>query len=370
MPATLEQVQKRLRQFAEVDAAGVSPLYEHIARRCAEDPDVAGLLTAANARFATPTLLMAAAHRALQAAPVHELSNYYPSLGGTYGVDQRTWPLFRSFVLDQADRIRQLISTHTIQTNEVRRAAVLYPAIALAARQAGGPIGLLEVGCSAGLLLNLDTYGYRYQTEQAGQLVAGPAKPAVGLHCALELADRASLPAIPRKLLVRARVGLDQAPVDISDEEQYAWLEACIWADQPDRLRLFAAAAKAQRKNPPEMIAGDAVDDLALAARRVPRELPLVVFTSVALLYLPADRREAFIAALGELAATRRVIWVSHEDYQCALAYVPPVRADLRRASGQPSFGVLGIVNWSQGRPAGHALAKTAWHGERMVWLP
>jgi hypothetical protein len=364
---TLEWVQRRLRRFAEIDAAEISPLYQHLAERAAEDPDIAGLLTATSAEFATPTLLLAAVQRALQAVPFHELANYYPSLGGSYGVDAGTWPLFRAFVLERTDAIRSVIATHTVQTNEVRRAALLYPAVGLVAGR--GPIGLLEVGCSAGLLLGLDRYSYHYQTEQAGQLVSGPARAAVGLHCALSLAAGASVPALPKKLTVGARVGLDRAPVDLADEDQYAWLEACIWADQPDRLRLFSAAAKAQHATPPELIAGDAIDDLAAAAARIPAELPLVVLTSLAVLYLSAERQQAFIAALGELATHRPVHWVSHEDFSSALGHVLPDRDDLRRAKGQQSFGIVGIVHWEDGRPVGRAVAKTAWHGQRMEWL-
>jgi hypothetical protein len=363
------RVQKRLRRFARIDAAGVSPLYAHLADLAADDAEVATLLTAATVEFATPTLFFAAVQRELQAVPFHELTNYYPSLGGSYGPDEGVWPLFRAFVLERAEAIRRLIATRTTQTNEVRRAALLYPAVGLAAAAARGPIGLLEVGCSAGLLLGLDRYGYRYQTEQAGQLVAGPAKAAVGLHCALELADGASLPALPKKLTVAARVGLDRRPVDLEDEDQYAWLEACVWADQPDRLRLFSAAAKAQRGVRPELIAGDAVDDLPSAAGRIPAELPLVVITSNAMMYLPRDRREAFLAALGALAEHRRVHWVSHDDFAAVLAMVTPERMDLRRRDGEPSFGVVSLVHWEKGRPVGRALAKTAWHGERMTWL-
>ncbi|MFL6142365.1 MAG: DUF2332 domain-containing protein [Labedaea sp.] len=364
---TLERAQRKLRRFAEVDAAEVSPLYAHLAARSAEDAEIAGLLTATNPEFATATLLFAAVHRVLQANPFHELSNYYPSLGGSYGVDQTTWSLFRTFVLERGQTIRELIATHSVQTNEVRRAALLYPALALAAGR--DPVGLLEVGCSAGLLLNLDRYAYRYQTEQSGQLVAGPAKTTVGLHCALELAEGAVQPPLPKKISVRAKVGLDRKPVDLADEEQYAWLEACIWADQPERLRQFAAAAVAQRGNRPDLIAGDAVDDLAGAAARIPAELPLVVLTSLAMIYLSAERQAAFLAALGELAAHRPVRWISLDEYSCALAHVLPGREDLRRAKGQPSFGVLGTVHWSGGRPVGRALARTAWHGQRMTWL-
>jgi hypothetical protein len=364
---TLERAQRKLRRFASVDAAGFSPLYAHLAELAAEDTEIAGLLTATNPEDAQATLLFAAVHRTLQAHPFHELTNYYPSMGGACGPDGATWGVFRSFVLERAGEIRTLIATRTVQTNEVGRAALLYPAVALAAGR--GPVGLLEVGCSAGLLLNLDRYGYRYQTEQAGQLAAGPAKPALGLHCALSVAGGAELPAVPKKITVGARVGLDRSPVDLTDEDEYAWLEACIWADQPERLRQFAAAAGAQRGNRPELLTGDAVADLARAAAHIPAELPLVVITSLALLYLTTERQQAFLAVLGELAADRPVHWISHDEYVAAMAHVLPGRDDLRRGKGEPSFGVLGLVQWVDGRPVGRALARTAWHGQRMTWL-
>lgn len=366
--ATLELVRQRLRWFAEREAM-LSPLYAHLAERAAADDQVAGLLTAARREFAQPTLLFAAVHRLLQAEPIHELTTYYPSLGGSYGVDAGTWPLFRSFVLDRVDRVRELIATRTTQTNEVRRAALLYPAVAIVAKQVRAPVGLLEVGASAGLLLGLDRYSYRYQTEQVGQLVAGPARSALGLHCTLELAPGATLPAIPRKIAVAARVGLDRAPVDLADEEQYAWLEACIWADQPERLRLFGAAAAVLRRDPPELITGDAVDDLAAAAARIPAEVPLVVITSNSMQYLIKPEREAFIATLGGLAGQRRLWWLSHEEYRAGLAHLLPGRDDLLAGAGEQSFGVLGLTHWADGRPEAVPLARTQWHGQRLQWL-
>ncbi|TDP93856.1 DUF2332 domain-containing protein [Labedaea rhizosphaerae] len=365
--ADLEHLRGRLLRFAEKEAAGISPLYEHLARHAAEDDDITGLLGAAQPGFGAPTLLFAAVHRALQMRPFHELANYYPSVGGSYGVDEGTWPAFRSFVADNAERIRELVATRTTQTNEVRRAAVLYPAVALAAKQARGAIGLLEVGTSAGLLLGIDRYSYRYQTEQAGQLAAGPAKAPVGLHCALELGPGAQLPAIPKRLAVGARIGLDRNPVDLADEDAYAWLEACIWADQPERARLFTVAAAAQRKDPPELVRGDAVDDLAAAAKRIPESLPLVVMTSSAVAYL-GERRQAFLDALGELSRRRPVWWVSQEGYQVGLELLLPGREDLKPTNSS-AFGVIGLVRWQDGKPEARALAKAGLHGQRLVWL-
>jgi hypothetical protein len=366
---SLDLVRSSLLRFAEVEAAGVSPLYEHLALKAADDPEVAGLLTAAPEGFGHPTLLLAAAHRLLQAEPFHELANYYPSLGGTYGADERTWPLFRDFVLQRSDKTRALIASRTTQTNEVRRAALLFPAVAAVAKQAGSPLGLLEAGTSAGLLLGLDLYGYRYQTQQVGQLVSGPAKALLGLHCALELAPGAELPKLPKTVKVAAKVGLDRAPADLADEDTYAWLEACIWADQPERLRYFGVAATVQRKSPPTFVVGDAVDDLAKAASLVPAALPLVVITSTLMPYLPEARRADFVAALGDLG--RPVWWVSHESYAAGLSHVLPGRDDLRPADGEPAFGVLGTAHWdgTGAAPVVRALAKTGLHGQRLVWL-
>ncbi|WP_053739341.1 DUF2332 domain-containing protein [Nocardia sp. NRRL S-836] len=328
---SLDLAQQRLRVFAR-EASGISPLYEHLASRAAEDPEVADLLTAAGEERATGELLLAAAHRLVQAEPFHRLSNYYPSLGGTYGADENTWPLFRDFLLERSERVRALVATQVVQANEVRRAALLYPAVAAAAKQAGGPIGLVEAATTAGLLLGLDQYSYRYQTAEAGQVVAGPAKAALGLHCALELAPGAVLPKLPKTVKVAAKAGIGVAPADLADEDAYAWLEACVWADQPERLRLFGVASGVLRKNPPRLVAGDPVADLAKAAD--PIDVPLVVVTSGSGLDL--------VPALSAL--DRDSWWAAHEEREVRLIRV------------------------RDGEVSSTTLATTEAHGQRLVW--
>ncbi|WP_019808490.1 DUF2332 domain-containing protein [Saccharomonospora halophila] len=364
---TTTELARRLRRFAAHEAAGLSPLYEHLAARAADDPDVAGLLSAASGDDAHPTLLLAAAHRLVQADPIHPVSRYYPSLGGLDGVDADTWPLFREFVLERADRMRELISTRFTQTNEVHRASVLYPAVAAVAARVRGPVGLVEVGCSAGLLLGMDTFAYHYLCDGGEQLTSGPAKAAVGLHCALTLGEGAAPPRLPKKLSVKARVGLDRNPVDVSDEDELAWLEACVWADQPDRIRLLRTAAAAQRRIRPELLAGDAVADLATAVQRVPEDLPVVVYTSYALKYLPSAEQEAFVAALGELAARRPLWWVAAEEYESAVRHVLPGRDDLSYA--HTARMTLSTVAWENGTPHTTVQAQAGPHGHRMTWL-
>ena len=151
---------------------------------------------------------------------------------------------------------------------------------------------------------------------------------------------------------------MDLHPVDLTDEEQLAWLEACVWADQPERIRLLNQAAAAQTKDRPEFVTGDIVDDLARAAARIPADVPLIVFNSHVLPYLPTERRADFVAALAELAGTRPLWWLSQESYEAGLRLVLPDRADLtfdHDSGGTPS-GTLGLVRWRDGKPEAAAV--------------
>ncbi|CAM4133615.1 DUF2332 domain-containing protein [Kibdelosporangium persicum] len=363
--ASLEMAKARLTNFAVNEAAGISPLYELLATHAKDDDEVAALLAAAPENFAHGTLFFAAAQRLVQAEPWIELANYYLTMGGSFGPDERVWPLFREFVLERADKMRELISTRTTQTNEVRRAAPLFPAIAQAAKEAKGPIGLLEVGTSAGLLLGVDRYGFRYQTEAGEQINAGPAKTPLVLTCAV---SGRPLPRLPKKLAVGAKVGLDRRPIDLRDEEELAWLEACVWADQPERSRRLRVAAEMQEKDRPTLVTGDAVDGLATAAAQVPAELPLVVLTSHVLPYMSDQRRQEFVAAVADLAAGRPLWWVSQEHYLAAMAYLVPGRKDFEDGSGEIR-GVLGLVRWESGKPDVRLLGRTGPHGQTLMWL-
>jgi hypothetical protein len=363
----VELTRDRLAIFAKQEAAGESPLYEHLATAASTDDEVAALLTAAAPEAARATLFFAAAHRLVIAEPTSQLAYYYPSVGGDRGVDDQTWPTFREFVLARAEKMRELIATRVTQTNEVRRAALLYPALVAIGKQAGAPLGLLEVGTSAGLLLGVDRYGYRYALPGGEQVNAGPAKAALVLTSQLGLADGMKKPALPRKLAIGARVGLDVHPVDLADEEELAWLEACVWADQVDRIRLLNTAAGVQAGGRPDLVAGDAVDDLASAAARVPADQPLVVFDSHTLPYLEPDRRTAFVEAVAALAATRPLWWLSLEAYEAVLAQLLPDRPDL--ASADRLTGTLAVTRWENGKPQVNVLARTEPHGGRLDWL-
>lgn len=152
--------------FRAANVVETSPLYEHLTDAVIEQPALAAALLAAPPTERLPLLLFASVHFLLRTAATDgdaALAAYYPSLGGTRPPDADLTAAFRDFVSRRDAELRALTSTCVTQTNEARRAAMLRPALAAAQRRAGDRgIALVEVGCSSGLMLLADRYGYRY----------------------------------------------------------------------------------------------------------------------------------------------------------------------------------------------------------------
>ncbi|MCP2332257.1 MULTISPECIES: DUF2332 family protein [Actinoalloteichus] len=370
--AGLGSVRDSFRDFAHRQAAGVSPLYAVLAENAANDDEVLRTVAGLPSEQPRPEALLAAAHRLLTAEPWLPLAGYYPDLGGTSGPDGSTWPLFREFVLARAERIGALAASRPVRHNEITRSALLYPALSVLASETGRKLGLVHLGAEAGLLLGVNHYHHRYQGAEVGELSAGPAAARVRLRCALELAPGARFPTLPRTLPLAATIGVDSRPPDLDDDEDVAWLEACVWADQPDWLAKMTLGFAAQRKNPPEMVSSDPVAGIAAAINRVPPDAVPVVLTSDPWWAEPATATVHLTALATELATLGRqrpLWWLSHDPVQAGLLTVidSAEGAGAARAAGQGHL--LGLTRWSEGRPEARVLAATDRGGRRMRWL-
>ena len=148
----------------ERDFAGESPLYQRLSGLLAERTDLATPLLSAPHGQRRALLLFAAIQQILRVRePGHRLAEWYPSLGGTRSPrDPALLPAFADLVHRHQAEITEWCRSRTTQTNEVRRAALLRPALGFAADLVPGPLALIELGCSAGLLLVPDRYAFRY----------------------------------------------------------------------------------------------------------------------------------------------------------------------------------------------------------------
>src|SRR3954471_327209 len=229
---TLAQVYRR---FGEVDAAGTSPLYERVAVALSESDEALRAIEAAPARKRHPTGILAALHDLALAGRAPALAAAYAAADGDAAAGAAIDTLLR-----MTDSVVAIAVRRQTKTNETGHCAVLYPAIAEAARRVGAnAVGLIDVGCSAGLNLNVDRVGITYSN---GQSLGDPSSP-VQLSCSV-VGDR-PIPTRPIPEVV-VRVGVDRDPVDVTDAGDARWLRACIPPDQSEQIaRLDAELALA-----------------------------------------------------------------------------------------------------------------------------
>src|SRR5690348_18446779 len=151
------------RHFGEVDAAETSPLYERVAIALSEASEALRAIESAPARKRNPTVILAALHDLALAGRAPALAAAYAAADGDAAADAAIEVLLR-----MTDSVVAIAARRPVRANETGRCAVLYPAIAEAARRAGADaVGLIDVGCSAGLNLTVDRVGIAYSNGQS-----------------------------------------------------------------------------------------------------------------------------------------------------------------------------------------------------------
>jgi hypothetical protein len=244
-----------------------------------------------------------------------------------------------------------------VQTLETGRCAVLHPAIGEAARRAdASAVGLVDVGCSAGLNLHVDRIGIAYSDGRA----VGDPTSAVQVSVTVRGCRPVPTRALPE---VVARVRVDRARIDVTDPDDVRWLRACLPPDAPQRSAELEAALAVAACEPALLLQGDAVDVLPEALARVPAGALPVVTTTWALSRLPPAGRRRLLEALHDGAAERPVAWVSAEGV--GVAPEVPTLGD-RPASGH---SLVGVALFDRSTRRVDAVGRCWSRGSRLEWL-
>jgi hypothetical protein len=323
-----ESIPDVFRRMAEDSfACGGSPLYARLAREHADDPLVVEIAADHKPHWEVPLRLFGGVH--------------YLALTGA--VDD-PWSRFGDVLAEHREWLSRFVAEQPVQTNEVQRCWALLPAFLTVANER--PLDLVELGPSAGLNLLWDRYRYRYP-----EAVWGPAGAAV------ELAGEATggPPAVlfDREPTVRGRVGIDRAPVDVTDEGQARLLQAFVWADQTERLERLRRAIEAARRDPPALLRGDYLERLPdLLARRAADGLA-VVFHSVSTGYLKREDRERLRGTIEQAGREGPLAWISYEFVEEEEVAFEAFALDVRVWPGGES----------------RRLARGDGHGNRLRWL-
>jgi hypothetical protein len=223
------------------------------------------------------------------------------------------------------------------------------------------PLVLVELGASAGLLLLFD----RYRINVGGRVLGSEASLVEILVDADKSAEALAPLTMPS---VADRVGVDLAPIDLSDDSQVRWLEAFVWPEaQGDRDRLRAAIAIA-RRHPPRVLQGDAVTILATLLESISGAFVPVVFHSTLFTYLDAFQRQS-IAECVEAAGSRRdVCWLPLEA-PGFLTRVQPAFGIPSAVATQNSQFVLAARWWRNAVPQSSVLAQVDAYGRSVRGL-
>ncbi|KNX36688.1 DUF2332 domain-containing protein [Luteipulveratus halotolerans] len=352
-PTDVTGVQRQAREFAS-EYAHLS-LYRRLAEGLAGDDEVAALLLSAQPGQTRPVLILAALHDLVLREPDLPAAQWYPSITGAAASPAGDpWPDVRAAALDHAESVREVIATHTTQTNEVNRSVYLAALLTAAcADLPDAPVTLVEQGASAGLLLGVDRYSTTL-VSASGQTSVGPRDALV--RC--EGVDRSAAPLTLRLPSVAARVGVDLHPADLRDADTVRWLEACLWPDLPVRLDRFRAAVRTLAADPPTVRSGDMVGDLGEVIAGVRTRVAdehVLVFSSWALTYVERSQRPRVVDVLEHVAADGTpVSWITAEPDGC----VPGLPLVDRPET------VLGVTRWRAGRRTVDVLGTCHPHGE------
>ncbi|MHB8220164.1 MAG: DUF2332 domain-containing protein [Acidimicrobiales bacterium] len=336
---------RSFRAFAKYAGRDGAPGYADICAHAERDPEMLGLLACAPPPQRRPTLLLASVHYLLLTGVQSPLADVYPTLaarrrdgahvpGGTsrWGPartpeQNRSWyPAFSEFCRIHRRRIEELLATRATQTNEIGRCSALLPALCTVARRHAPPLAVVDLGCSAGLNLLFDRYAYSYAPSGVGPHAAttGGGDPASPVRLDTTLLA-GTLPDLTMPV-VAWRSGIDQSPVDPTDNDAAQWLLACQWPEHPERFsRLKEALALARSGPAPPVITGDLVDGLGQLVAAVPSDTHLCVTHTWVAAYLPVRRQLDLSHIITDIAATRPVSWVfAEEPFESPGLPVPP----------------------------------------------
>lgn len=221
------------------------------------------------------------------------------------------------------------------QTNEVRRAAVLLPALAMVGKEFDAPVKLLELGASAGLNLCCD----QFRLDLPGGTL-GPERSSVRLSP--EWTGPAPLGPLPR---IIARKGVDLNPLNPSDPQDRLRLLAYLWPDQDERIARTEAAIEIAQGIDAEIAAGDAAEwTESMLADPAPDRVR-VLFHTIAWQYFPETTKARALSAMQRTTT-------------------PLVRISMEADGGNGA--AVTMTTWPRGET--HALGRVSFHGVWVDW--
>ncbi|HEV2614441.1 MAG TPA: DUF2332 domain-containing protein [Gammaproteobacteria bacterium] len=240
-----------LREHFEYFTPQSSPVYTAIAQIVATQPAILDALSVIPLQHSPRTVFLAAIHAVLLSGAKHALSDFYPTVGGQRIISDENLTEFKIIFLDFYRKYQTELKPYYLkntQTNEAKRSFALLPGLSeIIEREKSNKLSLIEIGTSAGFLLNLDKYGYKINNLILGN------------KSAKKIFETTWTGKLPENLkdnfiIPEHKIGIDINPINIENKEEFLWLKALTWPEHVDRMENLDFACEVLLQNKKELL--------------------------------------------------------------------------------------------------------------------
>ncbi|MRG85906.1 DUF2332 domain-containing protein [Salinibacillus xinjiangensis] len=312
-----KHISEKFRNFAIKECKGSSELYETLSISISKDDEILQLASMAREGQPIPNLLFGAVHYLLLKGKNHKLKEYYPSMVEAPSDVEDSFFYFNDFCQQYSGEIITILKEKSVQTNEVRRCAYLFPAFQFVYDIVKKPLALVEIGTSAGLQLLWDQYSYSYGTNQ----IYGNEESNVHISSKIVGKNRLIMKdSIPP---VASRIGVDLQTMDVNNQENYLWLNALIWPNHHERRVLFEKAVHYVKNNTLTLIEGDGVGLLKQLSERISKDYTLCIFHTHVANQMPIEVKTNLLEQVKSIGSDREIfhIYNNIQDSRLHLDY-------------------------------------------------
>lgn len=208
-----------------------------------------------------------------------EIKKFFKTQNGNYNTQENKSALEKEIdkiVSLYPDNIENWLILRKLQTNESNRACVLFPAISSLNSE---KITLVELGCSAGLLLMQDKFNYNFFSNNEENYFIKNNESDFFLNC--KISNPKSLEKyLNKKLNIVQKIGLDLNPLNIFDENELNFLKSSIWDDEQRIFNINFAVQLMKENNNFELIKNSYLEDLTKILNIKDNDSDVVFYTS------------------------------------------------------------------------------------------
>lgn len=307
----MEKLIAAFNRFASQETKNKSPLYEYWCGRIITNEQLLNLIKHIPEIQPKPNLFFGS----VQYLSVQKETPLKQIFENPFELNlDESFQLLISFCSQHEEELLHLFQTKSVQTNEVQRASYLYPIFSEIAEAAKQPLTLIEIGTSAGLLLNLD--GYHYEIEQEPPISFGNENSPLtlfGKNIGMTIAS-------VKNLDISQRIGIDLNIINLQNPDEYLWLKSLIWPEQFERKENLEKARTIHLHYSKLLLSGDFKDLIPpLFENPELKDSQIIVFHTHVANQFPLQIKEDLLATLERLSYIQTIYHVYNNMYDCDL---------------------------------------------------